>query len=152
MELQLEERQLKTQKIKATSYKDNQKELQGEEKPTATNTYVEPFDDVSQNIENFKESPNVLHIFADNVNKSYEKTKQIIFELGDLMNTVQQKIYEQSEMTKNILYNSFVSVDNIEQGNKELKKAKEYQKGRGICYGLIFMLLGMFLILYDYIL
>lgn len=41
-------------------------------------------------------------------------------------------------------------MENIEEGNKELKKAQEYQKGRGICYGIIFMLLGLFLILYDF--
>ena len=86
----------------------------------------------------------------NSASKNYEKTKQILYELSDLMTTVQTKIFEQSEMTKTILFNSEVSLTNIEQGNKELVKAQEYQKGRGIMYGLIFILLGLFLILYDY--
>ena len=52
-------------------------------------------------------------------------------------------------MTKNILFNSFQSVGNIEQGNKHLTKAKEYQKGRGLTIGLIFIILGLYLILTD---
>ena len=53
-------------------------------------------------------------------------------------------------MTKTILFNSEVSVTNIEEGNKQLKIAQEYQKGRGIMYGAIFIILGLFLVLYDY--
>ena len=98
----------------------------------------------------YKEPSNVVHIFMNSANKSYEKTKQILFELSDLMTTVQTKIFEQSEMTKTILFNSEVSVTNIEEGNKQLKIAQEYQKGRGIMYGAIFIILGLFLILYDY--
>lgn len=42
------------------------------------------------------------------------------------------------------------SVDNIQKANKELKISQEYQKGRGLMIGLIFVLLGVFLIYYDY--
>jgi len=65
------------------------------------------------------------------------------------MTNVQQKLHEQGEMTKNILLNSMQSVGNIEQGNKHLTKAKEYQKGRGFTIGLIFIILGLYLILTD---
>ena len=52
-------------------------------------------------------------------------------------------------MTKNILFNSFQSVNNVEKGNKHLSEAKKYQKGRGLTIGLIFIILGLFLIIYD---
>ena len=52
-------------------------------------------------------------------------------------------------MTKNILFNSFKSVENVEQGNKHLKQAKEYQKGRGLIIGIVFIILGLFLLIYD---
>lgn len=43
------------------------------------------------------------------------------------------------------------SVDNIQKANKELLISQEYQKGRGLMIGLIFVLLGLFLIFYDYL-
>ena len=85
----------------------------------------------------------------DKEKQNFEKTKKILFDLSSLMTNVQQKLQEQGEMTKNILFNSFQSVGNIEQGNKHLTKAKEYQKGRGLTIGLIFIILGLYLILTD---
>ena len=52
-------------------------------------------------------------------------------------------------MAKNILFNSYRSVESVERGNKELKKAKEYQKGRGLIIGIIYIILGLFLIIKD---
>jgi len=43
------------------------------------------------------------------------------------------------------------SVDNIQKANKELIISQEYQKGRGLMIGLIFLLLGLFLLFYDYL-
>jgi len=43
------------------------------------------------------------------------------------------------------------SVENIQTANKELLISQEYQKGRGLMIGLIFVLLGLFLIFYDYL-
>ena len=60
-----------------------------------------------------------------------------------------KKMYEQGEMTKNILFNSFKSIDNIEAGNKHLNKAKEYQKGRGFIIGIVFIILVLFLLISD---
>ena len=80
---------------------------------------------------------------------NFEKTKRILYDLSDLMSTVTKKMHEQSEMTKNILFNSLSSLKNIDEGNKHLEKAKEYQKGRGFMIGIIFVILGLFLILYD---
>jgi len=42
------------------------------------------------------------------------------------------------------------SVDNINKANKELKISQEYQKGRGLIIGIIFIMLGLFLLYYDY--
>jgi len=42
------------------------------------------------------------------------------------------------------------STDNINKANKELKISQEYQKGRGFMIGTIFLILGLFLIYYDY--
>ena len=78
--------------------------------------------------------------------------KQILYELSDLMTTVQKKMYEQSKITKFIISNSINSIENIDKGNEHLKKAQEYQKGRGLAVGIIFIILGIFLLLYDAIL
>ncbi len=99
----------------------------------------------------YTESNNIINLFKNNESKNYEKTKQILYELSDLMTIVQNKMHEQGEMTKAILFNSIASLDNINQGNKHLKKAQEYQKGKGFILGLIFIGLGLFLILYDMI-
>ena len=97
----------------------------------------------------YKEANNVVEMLMDKEKQNFEKTKRILFDLSSLITTVQKKLYEQGEMTKNILFNSLKSVDNMEKGNKELTKAKEYQKGRGFIIGLIFIILGLFLILSD---
>ena len=108
------------------------------------------FDKVTEEIKNkYKESSNIIKIFLDKEKVNYEKTKRILYDLSDLMSTVSKKMHEQSEMTKNILFNSLSSLQNIEEGNKHLEKAKEYQKGRGFMIGIIFVILGLFLILYD---
>jgi hypothetical protein len=100
-------------------------------------------------ITKFQETNTVIHMMMDKEKQNYEKTKRILYDLSSLNSTIQKKLFEQSEMTKNILFNSFKSVDNIEQGNKHLTKAKEYQKGRGLTIGLIFIILGLFLIISD---
>jgi hypothetical protein len=41
-------------------------------------------------------------------------------------------------------------VENIDKGNKQLVQAHEYQKGRGLFIGMMFIILGLFLIFYDY--
>jgi len=46
--------------------------------------------------------------------------------------------------------NASESLNNIVSANKELVKSQEYQKGRGIMIGCIFILLGLFLVYYDY--
>jgi len=46
--------------------------------------------------------------------------------------------------------NANTSLDNAQKANKELVKAQEYQKGRGLLIGCIFISLGLFLIYYDY--
>ena len=88
-------------------------------------------------------------MLMDKEKQNYEKTKRILFDLSSLVTAVQTKLHEQGEMTKNILFNSLKSVDNIEEGNKHLTQAKEYQKGRGFIIGLMFIILGLFLILSD---
>lgn len=108
------------------------------------------FDKVGEEIKNrYKESNNIIKIFLDKEKINFEKTKRILYDLSDLMSTVTKKMHEQSEMTKNILFNSLSSLKNIDEGNKHLEKAKEYQKGRGFMIGIIFVILGLFLILYD---
>lgn len=108
------------------------------------------FDKLEEGIINkFQETNTVIHMMMDKEKQNYEKTKRILFDLSSLNTSIQKKLFEQSEMTKNILFNSFKSVDNIEQGNKHLTKAKEYQKGRGLTIGLIFIILGLFLIISD---
>ena len=104
------------------------------------------------NMKPFQESNNLINVFMKNANKNYEKTKQILYELSDLMTTVQKKMYEQSKITKYIISNSINSIENIDKGNEHLKKAHEYQKGRGLTVGIIFIILGIFLLLYDAIL
>jgi len=100
-------------------------------------------------MKDYQESNNLINIFMKNANKNYEKTKQILYELSDLLTTVQKKMYEQSKITKNIISNSINSLENIDKGNEHLKKAHEYQKGRGLYVGLLFIILGLFLLLYD---
>lgn len=45
---------------------------------------------------------------------------------------------------------SIQSTENISKANKELKISQEYQKGRGLMIGIIFVVLGLFLLYYDY--
>ena len=97
----------------------------------------------------YKESNTVVEMLMDREKQNYEKTKRILYDLSSLNTSFQKKMFEQSEMTKNILFNSLQSIDNIEQGNKHLTQAKQYQKGRGLMIGIIFIILGLFLILYD---
>jgi hypothetical protein len=42
-----------------------------------------------------------------------------------------------------------MSLENIQHGNKELVKSQESQ-GRGYAIGMLFIILGLFLIFYDY--
>ncbi len=108
------------------------------------------FDKLEEGIINkFQETNTVIHMMMDKEKQNYEKTKRILYDLSSLNTSIQKKLFEQSEMTKNILFNSFKSVDNIEQGNKHLTKAKEYQKGRGLTIAIIFIILGLFLIISD---
>jgi len=61
-------------------------------------------------------------------------------------------------MIKNVLNINLISVmnlstkstENISKANKELKISQEYQKGRGLVIGMIFFVLGLSLIYYDY--
>ena len=111
-----------------------------------------PFDieNVEEKIkEKYKEASNVVEILMDKEKQNFEKTKKILFDLSSLVTNVQKKLNAQGEMTKNILFNSFKSVENVEQGNKHLKQAKEYQKGRGLIIGIVFIILGLFLLIYD---
>ena len=111
-----------------------------------------PFDieNVEDKIKNkYKEESNVVEILMDKEKQNFEKTKKILFDLSSLVTSVQKKLHAQGEMTKNILFNSFKSVENVEQGNKHLKQAKEYQKGRGLIIGIVFIILGLFLLIYD---
>jgi len=83
------------------------------------------FDKLEEGIINkFQETNTVIHMMMDKEKQNYEKTKRILYDLSSLNTSIQKKLFEQSEMTKNILFNSFKSVDNIEQGNKHLTKAK----------------------------
>ena len=108
------------------------------------------FDSFEEKIkEKYKEANDVVDMLMDKEKQNYEKTKRILFDLSSLVTNVQKKMHEQSEMTKNILFNSLSSVLNIEQGNKHLSQAKEYQKGRGLIIGIIFIILGLFLLLSD---
>ena len=111
-----------------------------------------PFDieNVEEKIKNkYKEATNVVEMLMDKEKQNLQKTKKIIFDLSSLNTNVQKKLHAQGEMTKNILFNSFQSVNNVEKGNKHLSEAKKYQKGRGLTIGLIFIILGLFLIIYD---
>ena len=111
-----------------------------------------PFDieNVEEKIKNkYKEANHVVEILMDKEKQNFEKTKKILFDLSSLVTSVQKKLHAQGEMTKNILFNSFKSVENVEKGNKHLKDAKEYQKGRGLIIGIIFIVLGLFLLIYD---
>ena len=117
---------------------------------TIINNILDDFDSFKKDIKNkYKETNNVIEMLMDKEKQNYEKTKKILFDLSSLVTTVQKKMYEQGEMTKNILFNSLKSIDNIEEGNKHLTKAKEYQKDRGFMIGLIFIIRGLFLILAD---
>ena len=108
------------------------------------------FENVEDKIKNkYKEASNVVEILMDKEKQNFEKTKKILFDLSSLVTSVQKKLHAQGEMTKNILFNSFKSVENVEQGNKHLKQAKEYQKGRGLIIGIVFIILGLFLLIYD---
>jgi t-SNARE complex subunit (syntaxin) len=148
----------KAQKENNKLLKDIKKTKDNEQHITTSNKQSKTFIDTSilndnnslESNNNYKESGELMNTFMNSANKQYEKTKQILFELSDLMTTVQKKIFEQSEMTKNILFNSETSVQNVEEGNKHLVKAQEYQKGRGVCIGMIFIILGLFLLFYDY--
>lgn len=46
--------------------------------------------------------------------------------------------------------NASESLNNAKEANKQLIIAQEYQKGRGLMIGAIFIMLGLFLIYYDY--
>ncbi len=97
----------------------------------------------------YKEASHVVDMLMDKEKQNFEKTKKILYDLSSLITNVEKKMQEQGEMTKNILFNSLQSVGNIEQGNKHLTKAKEYQKGRGFTIGLFFIILGLYLIITD---
>ena len=108
------------------------------------------FDKFEEKIKDkYKEASHVVDLLMDKEKQNFEKTKRILYDLSTLMTNVGKKMHEQGELTKNILFNSLKSIDNIEEGNKHLKKAKEYQKGRGFIIGIVFILLGLFLLLSD---
>jgi len=110
----------------------------------------------------YSDSQFAMSIFKATESKDLEKTKQILFELSDLVNTFSHKVVEQQQITENskhknklkkfiiVIKNSQTSLENIKDANKELVISQEYQKGRGITIGLIFIVLGLFLIYYDY--
>ena len=137
--------------INTINSNNNINKIKKNSKPkTIINNILDDFDSFKKDIKNkYKETNNVIEMLMDKEKQNYEKTKKILFDLSSLVTTVQKKMYEQGEMTKNILFNSLKSIDNIEEGNKHLTKAKEYQKGRGFMIGLIFIILGLFLILAD---
>ena len=137
--------------INTINSNNNINKIKKNSKPkTIIKNILDDFDSFKKDIKNkYKETNNVIEMLMDKEKQNYEKTKKILFDLSSLVTTVQKKMYEQGEMTKNILFNSLKSIDNIEEGNKHLTKAKEYQKGRGFMIGLIFIILGLFLILAD---
>lgn len=111
-----------------------------------------PFDieNAGENIKKkYKEASNVVEMLIDKEKQDFESTKKLLFDLSSLVTNVQKKLYAQGEMTKNILFNSFKSVESVERGNKELKQAKQYQKGRGLIIGIVFIVLGLLLLLHD---
>ena len=108
------------------------------------------FDKFEEKIKDkYKEASHVVDLLMDKEKQNFEKTKRILYDLSTLMTNVGKKMHEQGELTKNILFNSLKSIDNIEEGNKHLTKAKEYQKGRGFIIGIVFIILGLFLLLSD---
>ena len=108
------------------------------------------FDKFEEKIKDkYKEASHVVDLLMDKEKQNFEKTKRILYDLSTLMTNVGKKMHEQGELTKNILFNSLKSIDNIEEGNKHLTKAKEYQKGRGFIIGIVFIVLGLFLLLSD---
>jgi hypothetical protein len=54
----------------------------------------------TKNIEEFKETPQTLNIFKENKQETMERTKQLFYELSDLMSNFVQKIDEQLHTTK----------------------------------------------------
>ena len=104
-----------------------------------------PFDieNIEEKIKNkYKEATNVVEILMDKEKQNFEKTKKILFDLSSLVTSVQKKLHAQGEMTKNILFNSFQSVENVARANKHLSEAKKYQKGRGLVIAIIFFVLS----------
>ena len=132
--------------INTINSNNNINKIKKNSKPkTIIKNILDDFDSFKKDIKNkYKETNNVIEMLMDKEKQNYEKTKKILFDLSSLVTTVQKKMYEQGEMTKNILFNSLKSIDNIEEGNKHLTKAKEYQKGRGFMIGLIFIILGFY--------
>jgi hypothetical protein len=52
--------------------------------------------------ENFYvDNPSAINIFKASETKDLEKTKKILFELSDLVNTFSNKVFEQHQMTEN---------------------------------------------------
>jgi hypothetical protein len=56
------------------------------------------------NDEGYREAPEVVNIFKENESKGMEKTKQILFELSDLMTNFSTKVHQHHEITQNSKY------------------------------------------------
>jgi len=58
-------------------------------------------DPSGQDTNMYTDTPSTLNIFKASESKDLEKTKQILFELSDLVNTFSSKVVEQHQMTEN---------------------------------------------------
>ncbi len=96
------------------------------------------------------EPESVISTFKRQETDSLSDTKKMIFELSDLMTNFSSKVQEHQEVTNIIFSDSKSALQNIKDGNKELGISLENQKNRGLYIGMMFILLGLFLIFYDY--
>ncbi|CDW81069.1 UNKNOWN [Stylonychia lemnae] len=84
-----------------------------------------------------KEGQQILMNLQSDINQ-IEDTEKIIFELSNLLQQFSTKVVEQENMSV------------LNEGNQELKKAHEYQKGNGHLFAAIFIIYTLMIIIWDW--
>jgi len=115
-----------------------------------SNTTIVYNNEANDNDNKYYEGDNVISTFKKQETDGLVQTKRMITDLSELLTNFSTKVFEQQEIT-NIIYSDTQSaLQNIKDGNKELLISVEYQKGRGLYIGGFFIILGLFLLFYDY--
>lgn len=78
-----------------------------------------------------------------------QDTQNTLHELSELMNNFSTKIVEQDEVVTTIMHDAEEANVNIKEAGKELKQAHEYQKGYDKVVAGLYIIMAIWLLVYD---